>query len=102
MSVEEVFRVLAGEPYHLSPAEIGNLSPHQVRAVYFRKDPRDESGSSSSPAANFYARAREVFYKVHQDWKGLPKEEVDRLWAEHVAKAPEFEAFRPGFAGPAK
>jgi hypothetical protein len=63
------------EPYHLSVEEIGNLTPYQVKNLYFRPKEADE------PVGE-YLEEKDLFWKVHKEWKGMEEEEVAALWAK--------------------
>jgi hypothetical protein len=53
--------------------QIGRLTPYQVKNVFFRPKEADE------PVGQFQSE-KELFWKVHKDWKGLTEEETQKLW----------------------
>lgn len=60
--------------------EIGNLTPYQVKNIYFRPKSADE------PVGE-YQSAKELFWKVHRDWKSLSEEETQKLWDKSQKEA---------------
>jgi len=70
-------------PFRLSLAEIGQLTPYQVRHVYLvAKDPKTGLPVRKTDAPQTY---RQVFYST---WKrrGLKKDEIDLIWGKHLEK----------------
>lgn len=70
---------MAREPFLLTPEQIGNLTPYQVKNLYFRPKEADE------PVGE-YIGEKELFWKVHREWKGLSEEETQTLWDKEEAK----------------
>lgn len=62
--------------------EIGKLTPYQVKNIFFRPKEADE------PVGNFQSE-KELFWKVHREWKELSEAETQRLWDKHLAKQEE-------------
>lgn len=62
--------------------EIGNLTPYQVKNIFFRPKEADE------PVGTFQTE-KELFWKVHREWKELSEQETQRLWDKHVLKQQE-------------
>jgi hypothetical protein len=92
----EVISALVNEPYCLSIEEIGNLTPYQVRNLYFREKETPESEIpwffKSQPAPNEQPvdKEKELFWKVNKEWRNLPEEQVEALWKSHVkSKSPK-------------
>lgn len=77
-----VFSSLVKEPFNLSIEEIGRLTPYQVKNIFFRPKEADE------PVGEFQSE-KELFWKVHADWKGLTEDETQKLWDRHVRKQEE-------------
>ena len=63
------------EPFNLSIDEIKKLTPYQVKNIYFRPKSADE------PVGE-YQSAKELFWKVQKDWRGLTEEETQKLWTK--------------------
>jgi hypothetical protein len=57
----------------LSIEQISKLTPYQVKNLYFRPKSADE------PVGQ-YQSAKELFWKVNKDWRGLSEEETQKLW----------------------
>lgn len=55
--------------------EIGLLTPYQVKNVFFRPKEADE------PIGEMQSE-KEIFWKVHKDWKSLSEEETQALWTK--------------------
>lgn len=98
----EVFSALVNEPYCLSIEEIGNLTPYQVRNLYFREKETPDSEIpwffKGQPAPNQTAvdKDKELFWKVNKEWRNLPEEQVEALWQQQLkAKAPKKATPKP-------
>ena len=65
--------MLVKEPFNLSIDQIKKLTPYQVKNLYFRPKTADE------PVGQ-YQSAKEIFWKVQRDWRGLSEEETQKLW----------------------
>ena len=71
--MSRVFSALVKEPYNLTIEEISNLTPYQVKNIYFRPEEADE------PVGEYICE-KDLFWKVHKDWKGMTEEETESAW----------------------
>lgn len=80
MTFEQVCKALTRDPWHLTIADIAELTPYQVRNIYFRSDERDQP-------VPFYAQAKDFFWKVNLD-RGMSEAQIVELWREEVKRNP--------------
>ena len=85
--------MLVSEPFHLRPWEIENLTPYQVRNIYFAE--RDENGSikprltlpeGSITNPELLADEKYLFFR-HWEANGLRKDLIEKLWVEEHGTA---------------
>lgn len=75
--------ILSGEPWCLTPAEIGKLTLVQVQELFFR--PRDKSGNirRDPDKIGVTLDPREDFIRVWRKW-GLTRERAGDLWRDKI------------------
>lgn len=73
---------MSREPFNLTIAQIGDLTPYQVKNIIFRPKEADE------PLGQFQSE-KELFWKVHRDWKDLSEVETQKLWDTKCKKENE-------------
>ena len=82
----EIFSALVSEPYCLSIEEIGNLTPYQVRNLYFREKEEEATEipwfmkNQGAPNEAPKNEEKELFWKVNKEWRNLSEEQVQALW----------------------
>ncbi len=96
-SFDKVCSVLVKEPFNLPISEIKNLTPYQVKHIYFRQDyddpeeqkfklrrdrkkPKEPGGPVLKGEGVTYEA---IFRKRHED-NGKSKEEIDLLWQKYL------------------
>jgi hypothetical protein len=77
VSFDQVCAVLVKEPYNLTIAEIGKLTPYQLRHIFFRGQ---EEERQEQPARPSY---RDVFYEVWRR-RGWKEAHIDAKWQEYL------------------
>lgn len=100
---DKVCSCLVKEPYNLPFSEIGNLTPYQVKHIFFRAEsddwespysrervPLDEEEHKGDlsrgvlfPEADPY---KSLFYRVHLHSGGLSLKEVGDKWGEYCSQ----------------
>lgn len=82
----EIFSALVSEPYCLSIEEIGNLTPYQVRNLYFREKEEETTEipwfmkNQGGPGEAPKDEAKDLFWKVNKEWRNMSEEQVQSLW----------------------
>lgn len=92
----EIFSALVSEPYCLSIEEIGNLTPYQVRNLYFREKEEEATEipwfmkDQGAPGEAPKNEEKDLFWKVNKEWRNLSEEKVQDLWnkQEEAKKQP--------------
>lgn len=80
------------EPFCLTPAQIANLTPYQVKHLFFREEKKQpdslpwfmENGKKDAKG-NPVDNEKELFWKVNREWRNLSEEKVQELWNKHLA-----------------
>lgn len=95
MSIAEIAAHLVGEPWCLTPTEIGRLTIGQVSCLYFA--PRDKDGvlkieDATQPRP---LSPKEAFVRRWRKW-GLSRERALEMWEEQRPKRKEAKAKRNG------
>lgn len=84
--------MLVKEPFCLTPAQIANLTPYQVRHIFFRQ--KDETPSElpwfmqnggKDAKGTPVDKEKDLFWKVNKEWRNLSEEQVQKLWDKHLA-----------------
>jgi hypothetical protein len=80
----DICAVLVREPFHLSIAQIAELTDEQLLDIYLRADPRDDS----TPTVNKRGEKLSDFEVFSRVWKrrGWSDEAISKRWAEKNAK----------------
>ena len=82
----EIFSALVSEPYCLSIEEIGNLTPYQVRNLYFREKEEEATEipwfmkDQGAPGEAPKNEEKDLFWKVNKEWRNMSEEQVQDLW----------------------
>ena len=82
----EIFSALVSEPYCLSLEEIGNLTPYQVRNLYFREKEEEATEipwfmkDQGAPGEAPKNEEKDLFWKVNKEWRNMSEEQVQDLW----------------------
>ena len=92
----EIFSALVSEPYCLSLEEIGNLTPYQVRNLYFREKEEEATEipwfmkDQGAPGEAPKNEEKDLFWKVNKEWRNMSEEQVQDLWnkQEEAKKQP--------------
>jgi hypothetical protein len=89
VSFEQLCAVLVKEPYNLTLAQIGQLTPYQVRNIYFRSPERDQ------PKPARVQTYREIFWGI---WKhrGLTEEQIAERWQRRQQERQQTKGKRRG------
>ena len=92
----EIFSALVSEPYCLTIEEIGNLTPYQVRNLYFREKEEEATEipwfmkNQGGPGEAPRDEEKDLFWKVNKEWRNLSEEKVQDLWnKQEEAKKPK-------------
>ena len=73
----EIFSALVSEPYCLSLEEIGNLTPYQVRNLYFREKEEEATEipwfmkDQGAPGEAPKNEEKDLFWKVNKEWRNM-------------------------------
>jgi hypothetical protein len=78
VSFDRVCSALVREPFNMTMAEIGKLTPYQVRNVYFRDEERDQPRVAKSNVSY-----KEIFWKTWQR-RGLREHQIEVQWQEYL------------------
>ena len=92
----EIFSALVSEPYCLTIEEIGNLTPYQVRNLYFREKEEETTEipwfmkDQGAPGEAPKNEEKDLFWKVNKEWRNMSEEQVQDLWnkQEEAKKQP--------------
>jgi hypothetical protein len=82
----EIFSALVSEPYCLTIEEIGNLTPYQVRNLYFREKEEEATEipwfmkNQGGPGEAPKNEEKDLFWKVNKEWRNMSEEKVQDLW----------------------
>jgi hypothetical protein len=98
-SFERLCSTLVKEPFFLTPREIGELSPAQVRFVYGRTDQDDQEQreqharrQGESGVVGRRLTFKQAFWHLHREGKGLSEEDTQKAWDAHVEAHPQLKA----------
>lgn len=91
MSILELAATLCGEPWYLTPQQVGKLTMVQVQEVYFRH--RDKNGAIRRDPDRIAdpKSPRQEFIDRWARW-GLSRERAAELWVEKGRKDKEAKA----------
>lgn len=82
MSFSQVVSVLVKKPFNLTPKEVGELTPFQLRHIFFRAEEATQpSGPKQSP--------KELIHKLFVEAcvaKGQSQAEAEQLWQADTQK----------------
>lgn len=80
MSFEDVCKVLVNDPFWLRPSEIAQMTPWQVKHLYFCE--RKDNGSPVIGDGGYKPKTiKQIFYS-HWAKAGLREDQIDKLWSE--------------------
>lgn len=99
----EIFSALVSEPYCLTIEEIGNLTPYQVRNLYFREKEEEATEipwfmkDQGAPGEAPKNEEKDLFWKVNKEWRNMSEEQVQNLWnkQEEAKKQPPKQKPKP-------
>lgn len=99
----EIFSALVSEPYCLTIEEIGNLTPYQVRNLYFREKEEEATEipwfmkDQGAPGEAPKNEEKDLFWKVNKEWRNMSEEQVQDLWnkQEEAKKQPPKQKPKP-------
>ena len=88
--------MLVGEPYHLTLAEIGKLTPYQVQCIYFH--PRDEKTGGLSFPSRTTKTPEQRFFDAWRT-RNLPEWRIREKWVESMRQQMAAQSEVPWNAG---
>jgi len=97
----EIFSALVSEPFCLSIEEIGNLTPYQVRNLYFREKEEETTEipwfmkDQGAPGEAPKNEEKDLFWKVNKEWRSMSEEQVQDLWNKQQKEKTEPPKTKP-------